>query len=108
MSKYGTCLNDRARYRKDLHRAAAQGARAFERFLTRHSYLFALEEWGRVLRSLDAHGANLARLTDHKFRSFRGEPHDPKIDGNNYPTIIEVIITPHLFMRHALSLTGAR
>lgn len=104
--RYSADLNDRALYRRALHRVAEAGFRPFQDFLFKHQDLFAPEEWSRVLRMLDLHGSNLPRLTAHKFRSYRGEIHDPAIDNAAYPTVIETIITPHKFLRHALGLVG--
>ncbi len=48
----------------------------------------------------------LAYFVDHKFRSFRGRSHDPDVDGDkSYPSIVEVLITPHRFLRHVLEAT---
>lgn len=95
------CLMDRHDYRKALHRAAQGGGRELRSFLARHGYLFDASEALRMPRVIDLHGgANLAHAIDHKFRSLRGEAHDPLIDGNEYPTVVETIITPGRFLRH--------
>ena len=107
--KFGTCLNERALYRRELHRASERGGAKFEKFLRSQEYLFAPEDWTRLLRMLARYGASkLAHFTDHKFRSYRGSAHDPTIDNEGeYPTIIETIITPHAFIKHVLLQTGA-
>jgi len=106
--RYTAALADRAAYRRDLDRAAQRGGREFLTFLRANEALFAPQEWSRVLKMSDVFGSNLARLTHQKFLSYRGLAHDPQIDGPDYPTVIETLITPHAFLRHALLLGANR
>lgn len=105
MRTYGTCLNERAMYRTDLYRAAQRGGNVLVKFLNRTRDLYAPEEWGRVLKMLRNYGSErIAYFVDHKMRSYSpGATFDPAVkDDRQYPSIVEVIITPHLFLRHAL------
>lgn len=98
--RYTADMSDRALYRKACRLAAERGAHEFRRFIERNEYLFAQVEMTRVRRAaLDWGWGNLAHFTNQKFRAYRGLPSDPRTDDC---TIVQVLITPHVFLRHVL------
>lgn len=101
--RYGLCFSERNIYRSDLWRAAQRGGPNLSRFVHRHRYLFAEVELTRLHRQALVHGwDSLAHFVNQKFRSFANQSVDPRVNGDDYPTICEVIITPHNFLKHAL------
>lgn len=99
-------LDDRASYRRGLHRASEHGPHTLRRFLDKNCDLFAPPEWGRLNKFGMEYGwGNVAYFVDHRFRHLRGEKCDPRMsnaDRRDYPAIVETIITPHAFLRHVL------
>ena len=97
---FDNTLDGRASYRREVERQANYGGPALKKFVHRNAAMFALPEMTRIGRlSLDWGWDNLAYFVRQQFRQYRGIPFDPRLLD---VTIVHTLITPHLFIKHAL------